>query len=349
VAGVLRLGGTVTITSGADEWTCNARPTDFRGKSVDMCFLTDADGNETPLPFATSLGQHWEPWMIYREFHCNALDEGGTMPTRDYPATADVVFRVACPPVEEILSRHAQYFTLGKPLTKMSNVELFPGNGSFYYKGVFVCKPSKPTLYNYNFTSDLRLTEDRTASEYDCRYALSLAMTQATEAPLITQLLRAPESCFEHELNPGYGWQHSTSFMETAKDVAQRSRTLMTKTAKAWISAHVPEARQIAIAELAEGQLKMLATAKKLLQDRLDIEINYPVLLSVDPNPVLSGFVYSGQVYVTPLAFTSAQELFSTLLEEHIHVAEGHKDFTREFQQSLHEKIVKLVFGREDH
>ena len=138
-----------------------------------------ADGVSV-LPFSTSLGAHWEPWMIYREFYCNAKDEGGGEPNTSYPAEAGVVFCVQCKEVEEV--KHSDHFLSTKPLATLGSLEIHPGHsGKVFYKGVAVFSGPHPLLHTYNFLSGLNLTEDRTVGEWSIRAEMGRAMMAAPE------------------------------------------------------------------------------------------------------------------------------------------------------------------------
>src|SRR5690606_26741321 len=82
IAVILRNGGRIDLYRGTRHFTFEAGSKTIRGKDFDVIWLFDdggpgEDAQCRQLGFTTELGKNWEPWMAYRELHCNALDEGG--------------------------------------------------------------------------------------------------------------------------------------------------------------------------------------------------------------------------------------------------------------------------------
>jgi hypothetical protein len=72
MATVLRLGGSMTIITGGEQFEVAGQKIMLRDKEFTQVML-----NSEPLGFTTELGKQWEPWMVVRELYSNALDENG--------------------------------------------------------------------------------------------------------------------------------------------------------------------------------------------------------------------------------------------------------------------------------
>ena len=344
IAGVLRLGGTITIESQGECWTVSAKEANFRGTSVRMAYLEREDDGPQPLPFSTDLGSHWEPWMIYREFRCNATDEGGpAKPSTSYPLGAGVIFAINCPAVEAVLAQHSTYFTESTPYETFGTLEIHPGTSNYvYFKGVAVFKAPKPLLFRYNFTSGISLTEDRTAGAWEILWGLAHNLARGS-GPVVESILTAPEANFEHNIS----WEYilpCEEFRALAARIAQATPTSLPKNAALWIKTNLPESLAITTIPFSPEQLKLLASAKAQLASAFSY---FPdeCWLTTETKAGHMGFVYGEKIYLNPEAFSSLPQLFSTLLEEHIHLAFGHADFSREFQEHMHSLLRKLIFG----
>lgn len=85
IAGVLRMGGNISLTTPEGTFQFSEKSETIRGKTIPCVYMEAEDRTLTPCGFTTELGRNWTPWMIYREFWANMRDEHGSMnPPRDW-------------------------------------------------------------------------------------------------------------------------------------------------------------------------------------------------------------------------------------------------------------------------
>src|SRR3990167_132326 len=72
LAAALRMKIPVKVFSGIKEIKISTKKAKMRGESFDVICI-----NGVPTGMTTRMGKDWESWFIFREFYCNAIDEGG--------------------------------------------------------------------------------------------------------------------------------------------------------------------------------------------------------------------------------------------------------------------------------
>mgnify|MGYP003646079995 CR=1 FL=1 len=181
VAIILRLGGSITVWRGEQEYVFYTRSEDFRGKSFDKVRMKRRRTMLKPwsyesLPFTTELGKHWEPWMAFRELEANTRDETNGMTTPSFGHSMDdigyqlsrsdsTLILVDCPELDAAYRDIDNIFLpdLGPPLFENDDVRIFKGKSNhIFYRGMRVTDTVKPTLYTYE-VKWCQLTEDRTS------------------------------------------------------------------------------------------------------------------------------------------------------------------------------------------
>lgn len=199
---VLRLGGRITIRQpdGA-ELRFGIEPGLFRNKPVAFATL-----NGERLPFTTELGRDWKPWMAFREFYANTLDEGGDF----YRAHSASQLPPACPSHCDILIECAEFDAVHdnfeeffidpaeKPIARCGEVEVYAGRSQqVFYRGFAVMQTNAQTAFRYNITSHIDLTEDRTAdSVWQVMRRIENGLLECGSEAALTQALSA-EAEFE--------------------------------------------------------------------------------------------------------------------------------------------------------
>jgi len=167
IAVTLRLGGKITILSGLTQITFNTKVSSVRGK--DFTFIQMSySGFTQNLSFTTELGKNWLPWMAYREFYCNALDEKGDVSLLFAPPKAKFGFTQILIECEALLAvaTGPKSFLLppaAKPIWASSFLEIYLGESfAGFYHGIKVLDYTVPTSFTYNLLDQVSLTEDRT-------------------------------------------------------------------------------------------------------------------------------------------------------------------------------------------
>lgn len=187
----MRMGHSLVIQSGLREFHFSTEQKEIRGKLFDFIRMDAVDGQSQTLAFTTELGKGWAEWMAYREFHCNALDEGGTSATilQAWPEPMAGLTRILTND-PHFIAIHAQ----PKPwlldrqrllLWSTPNLECFAGPSAIgYYRGIQVIELPKRSHFTYNVLEQMPLTEDRTLDQYSFSHAIASEVLRRSETPI---------------------------------------------------------------------------------------------------------------------------------------------------------------------
>lgn len=205
VAVLLREGCDVTMYIGGKEYAFSKRQGEIRGKQFEFI-----DMNGQPLPFTTELGKNWQLWQAYRELYSNCMDEKGFVVGEEYEYQPDARCRDSGTSIkvdgeafDEIHAKRGEFILLSEPKHVMGEVEVHESEEpGIFYKGIRVL--TMPTRYSYNITSDLTLTEDRTASQWDVEFAITGALTTCNNINAIADILSIDEEAGYHEPKLNY-------------------------------------------------------------------------------------------------------------------------------------------------
>lgn len=241
LATLMRYGAAVTLYCNNDRYSFFVDQVDFRGKTFqklayrkDNAFLK-LFGQHHELPYTTELGKNWELWMAFRELYSNTLDEEGVCYTADLDYDPEVnaggrtIFLIDLPDFAEIANNYAEIF-IGKDAERVvgvnsKNVEILPYASKFlYYKGMRAhdFPKEKRSLFTYSIKEQLELTEDRTIkSMYGVENAVQEAICQSTNTEMIEQILMAPDTFWEHDLD--FRWSFGAS--EEFKAAVRKNRS----------------------------------------------------------------------------------------------------------------------------
>lgn len=207
IATLLRNKCSVSLYRGNEHFIFNAVKTEYRGQEYEYVELSGER-----LPFTTSLGKNWELWMAYRELAANAMDEPETLiGTGEEVGPQEGYTTIVVRSEEFDKIHHQERIFLGnhqKPLLELKGVEVYSSTEQpqwVYYNGIRALKLSHPSLFLYNITTKLQLTEDRTiASTSQLHQILGRAFSQCEEAWFIRQVLVADQRFYESRID--YHW-----------------------------------------------------------------------------------------------------------------------------------------------
>ena len=181
LATILRGGGSVVLWRGTSRVSFKVREVNVRGETFAEVVMVDHGPHddyerEEPLGFTTQLGKDWEAWMALRELACNARDEDGEwgyihpddfegllFGQPDDAGTTTII--VDWPEMDAAaLDGGACVFAPeGEPLLEERGVRVLPGPSKYlYHRGVRVWELPKPSVFTYDITKAVDLTEDRT-------------------------------------------------------------------------------------------------------------------------------------------------------------------------------------------
>ncbi len=183
LATILRGGGSLVIWRGADKITFSTRAVEVRGSDFAEVVMTSWKGRgdhlkevHDNLGFTTQLGKDWEPWMALRELACNARDEGGdwgyvaeedmlgvTFGHLEDAAETCIIVDWAAMDEAATSGQEAVFAPAGEALLEERGVRVLAGPSDYlYHRGVRVWKLPKPSVFTYDLTKPVELTEDRT-------------------------------------------------------------------------------------------------------------------------------------------------------------------------------------------
>lgn len=223
VACLSRWGEEIRIQSGAAEFIFTSEKQSIRG--CDFGILTMRSKYDSiQLGFTTDLGKTWEPWMVYRELWCNAQDEPGPSIYKGeapFPQPGLTRVIVAGKRIEEAHVNRDEFILNTDERTLLHSVEgleIYKGTSKrIFYRGIAIQKPSKPSLYTYNITEHLYLTEDRTAGSWATDPIIARGLTLIEGRAAIDATLLAPAESLESRLDYASVHQPGEEWLERAQ------------------------------------------------------------------------------------------------------------------------------------
>jgi hypothetical protein len=200
---ILANQGTMRIISDSGESIVGREPAEFRGKPVLYATL-----NGQRLSFTTELGRDWKPWMAFREFYANTLDEGGFFVRGSAERRAGWThIEIDCPALEAVHDNFEEHFIDPdeQPICRVGDLEIYRGESSqIFYRGfaVYSLPKGQKASFRYNITSHLALTEDRTAaSAWEIFGQLEFHLADLQHEEVLAKVLH--RDSFEAALNFG--------------------------------------------------------------------------------------------------------------------------------------------------
>lgn len=338
IAIILRLGGTIEISTLSGHYKFTAKEEQIRGKSFNLVYVNDREAG-----FTTHLGINWEPWMAFRELYCNATDEGGTAST-EIDSNYDTVIAVDCGEIYKSFLSKDNYFISGTPLFSSSRVDIYPAGRPFiYYRGIAVRNAIDGQLFSYNVKSHVTLTEDRTA-KHDHEIFWPIQKTYQNDCD-DRAMLRKVVAYGEHgEAKIGFDkdWGASDTFLEVCDDLISSDMGVCASAREVAKSAR-PERETLPEFELTTTQQKMMDKAIKHLKG-IGVDAHMFEIKTVHGlGSGVMGQARDGVIYLSEAPFNQGtKQLASTILEEWVHNKYGCEDFDRQMQNWLFDKILSL-------
>lgn len=323
IASILRGGGDIRIWRAAEELRFELRVIPLKDRQFEEVVLVnpaaeETEGTFTSLGFTTELGKDWEPWMVLRELACNARDEGGDFfrTEQDLPPCfsakdGETVIVVEWPELEAELdaNEHCVFAPAAEALTELHGVRVLPGPSNYlYHRGVRVWKLPKPSLFTYDITSRLELTEDRTVKYSFIAVStvrnMFLRATAEAERELVAAVVTAKKDTWEASFDwkgedwasvePGPLWletvaavrnAHSSGISGSARDVLLKHQAFRQVERSTWIDRG--------------GANERLSDAAEIIEELgFDLEKVDVFITDVLPGDALSA-VNKGSVFLT--------------------------------------------------
>lgn len=179
IAGILRLGGEITVWVDGERYDFEAHDAIIRGRRFRIVHC-----NGAPCGFTTDLGKHWQPWQIFRELASNALDEGGSWSHEEpLPDQGRTVITVACREVEDADREERVFLSRDRqPLLRSSNGATIYAGASphYYFRGIRAGSFPEVAPVTVNVDQGT-LSEDRLLDLSTVQLEMAWAFRSATE------------------------------------------------------------------------------------------------------------------------------------------------------------------------
>jgi len=270
-AGVLRLGGSITIYSGLRKCEFISEQVTIREKDFHLVNLKEGDVCN-PLGFTTEFGKDWQPWMLYRELLSNMLDEHGEVTElvegeHFEPAEGRTLILVKCAELELVHEHRDQYWfeTHTDRLWANGKLEIYAGESKeIFYRGIRATNaPEKGKLYSYtyNILEECCLSEDRTfASIYSIEQAIAKGLCECTEDSILEDVLSQ-----NAEVDFDFDWHSVDYSKEFIDNVLHRIK------------------QRQGVPDSARSAVKRLAEAEYVAAEKLDVPETFEEMQAAEP------------------------------------------------------------------
>jgi hypothetical protein len=340
IATLLRTGHKVTLIRDGETIPFSVATENIRGESFDrICMGTER------LGFTTKLGRNWEVWQAYRELYCNCIDEEGSINDFAPEVEYGTVFAVEGEGIEQCHRNRHDTFLATKPISASPGCEIHAGSGDkAFYRGVRAHKHGNHSLFTYNVTAKMELTEDRTVKyPFVLEHNAEIAVAGCDDESLIQTVLMAPKGTFENGFDfAGVYEKPSEAFMSVAFRL--RANIHCNQAAiKLW-----EKYADIKMAyneiEPDEFENEMIERAIALIA-RLGVKLSRHDFTIVDGlGEGIFGTVRDQRILLAHRSLDMGHRFIaSTLYEEWLHKNEGLADCCRDMQNLLFEKLFAVV------
>ena len=344
---VMRLGGAVQIARGAEVFTLGRKEIEIRGKAFELLTLCGPNGAQVELPYTTELGKKWQPWMAFREFWSNMLDENGegALCAGLVPEPEMTQIAIKCPQITAAYLERERYFLGDRvPLWESETFALYEGpSQALFFRGIRVGELQKPSRWIWNLKQGATLTEDRTVDGFSFRWAIQQALLREVP-PQIKEILTMPQQFWESELDFDLYQKPSETFTVAVAECHLKKFGTLNQSAWRKCRAELPEAEpEIALLDAAEEDV--LERAERFITTLgIKMESRVEVVESLGDHRLV-GFTHlnSKRIWISRAAFAhGAKFVATTLLEEYCHAELGLKDYSREMQDWLLALVATL-------
>ncbi|GLQ96432.1 hypothetical protein [Dyella mobilis] len=351
IAVLLRTGHGITIHSGATVVEFSKRAEVVRGQEFDFVMMSLNGAEPFPMGFTTELGKTWELWMAYREIACNCKDEAGSASRTndDFSPIAGItrVF-VTGDAFADVHSNRRDYLLEDESDFVLPGLEVRRRpSTAFFYRGVRVMNLQRPSLYTFNQTATLELTEDRTVkNSWSVQHRIANALLECENEPFLYSILTAPSDSFEGHIDFDWGGiTPGSAFMKVMRECVADRVTKLNVSALKKFNEHCKDLIQPREIELTRVQQMTMEKALDFC-GRIGFQIRdaYPIRVVESLGEGCLGLAKDQTIYIAERVFHlgGTKQLASTLIEEYLHLRQGWHDLTRELQSFLFDKVVSL-------
>ena len=303
------------------------------------------------LGFTTDLGKDWELWMAYRELYCNAKDEGGTVSEAVWPAIPRTGTAIAVYGEEftRIHENRGKYFLQSQPIEVGPEVEIHAGRSDhIYYRGIRALKTSHQSMYTYNITKRLKLTENRTIE--DASVAEGIIIHHIEQQCKLPDIIASTAKSKPRGLLEGHIAYH-ISYAYASKLYLKTLGALRNSDERELVSAEFFRPLDEEKQELPEESIELDEINTQHFNNALEFLIKlgfdikkFPIIIvETFGDPLQLGQAYEGKSYISKVAFGyGAKKVAAVLYEEWLHLEHGCYDITRTMQNLLIADLISL-------
>jgi len=279
IAVLVRMGAEPVVWIGKDQYVFYKHSTTFRDKEFDLVMMRAKRWPQRiwrnhELPFTTSYGKNWKPWMVFRELEANTRDEGGTT-YEDETGLKNCAF----PDTTRIIVDHPEFYEAWQDkdavflpkasatLKKDEILEVFDGENEFlYYRGMRVYELPKPSMFTYNLVRQVELTEDRTLKYlFQATEALGAFTSKSENRDFVKMVVTAEDDKWESEIS--FDQWNPPSPSRVFREVVREKPVGLRNESIAWFEKHEPPPRQVLVTRIEEAHPKPWRVRNDYIED----------------------------------------------------------------------------------
>ncbi len=282
IAGVLRLGGEITIWSGETKYQFGAMENIIRNAPFNIIHMWTSEHEQQNLGFTTALGKDWEPWMLVRELLSNCKDEDGLhgVVSNYIPQLETTGILINCEPLAQAYWSRGTFWIEEDeaPLWKDERIAVYPGSASaIYYHGIRATPKSQDETWSFRYSllGQMQLTEDRTfADMYSVRQEIGKALLSCTDRGMLEIVLNT-----EAEGKLDYHWNSVRPSEEFVQVVLSRleQKLEVPSSAREMVRGHRPKEVEKAELDIPQDWQEML---RRKPEDAPEVTANYYTWMS---------------------------------------------------------------------
>lgn len=349
IAVLLRNKCSISIFSGEKTYEFGVKRDKVRHDEFEFITMQTDSGEPVPLGFTTELGKTWEMWQAFRELACNTIDENGKYYEQEEPVLLDndeeTLIVVSGAAFADTWRERDKIILPSKPMFAGKLCEVHHGESNhIYYRGVRVAKIDKPSLFTYNITEKIDLTEDRTikypwyATEYVWR---TIAMCEWDR--VITTVVTPPAQYWESSLffsGSTYSETFKTTVLKLAKSFANNLNASAKKLVHAGSLADLLAGESVKLNKLDKARVEKATHFLETLGYAIS---EYPIQVSEFLGDSVLGAAQNGTIYISRRALMMGTKMLAgTVLEEYLHLKHKLEDESRGMQNFLIDALMSF-------
>lgn len=348
IAVLLREGCNITIFSGTERYDFTAEMKTVRVNDFNFIQMNGVD-----LAFTTELGKTWELWQAYRELYCNCMDEKGEVYLDEVDTSLDYIANETTIIIngiefETIHNSKSDFILESKPIFTTKGLEIHSGESEFlFYKGIRIYKLNYPSLYTYNLTDKVELTEDRTLKYYWAEVVnIVKALAKIDETNILYNILFSKDT-FEANLdfNISSRLEPCAGFMEYVTTHVKKRSPGINLTLRTYVLTN-SNLEELLYEELKLNKIQKLTLSKSINFCKLmGFEVDkYPIKVVKTLGNNVLGQARKETIYLSERTFMMGTKMVTgTIMEEYLHLDRGLFDETRDMQNYLIDMIISFA------